>query len=165
MADVFLLSLESGLEYPLPAGLSINQRHVGGAPRVRFVRPYGRDVWWSVQDRRREPDTIDLVGTVFTDRNESLIRDLLNELNTAAQSAVALVHATRDGVHVEHLPLLGALGVTAEPDGIDGTLLNVTLPLVPAVDEWEPGSPGEFLLLDTGGVMLTDTGARALKGG
>lgn len=158
-----VLKLDDQQEVDVPASLSINQRHVGGEPRVKLVRAYGSSVWWAVRDERREPDTIDLVGVLQTDRNNSLIRDILNNLASFTQRATSLIHATRSGVHVEHLPLLGALEPTAEPDGLDSTLLNITVPLIPAGDAWVPGGPGSHLLLDTGGVVLTDSGATVTR--
>jgi hypothetical protein len=154
-----------GNRYRLPASLHPAQRHVGGEPRVRFVRGYGSEQWFTVQDGIREPATLDLVGVLFTDRDETLIQELLDELTEAAMVAVALAHVTPDGTSIEHLPLLGALPVTTEPHGVDGTLLAVTLPLLPAANEWLPGGvvTNEYLLLDTGGVMLLDSGAKALR--
>lgn len=154
-----------GNAYRLPATISPAQKHVGGAPNQRFVRAYGSDQWFVTLPGEREPQTFDLVGVLFTDRDETLIQALLDELTEAAMVAVALAHVTPDGTSIEHLPLLGALPLTAEPRGIDGTLLRVTLPLIPAANEWLPGGvvTNEYLLLDTGGVMLLDSGARALR--
>ena len=128
-----------GNRYRLPASLHPAQRHVGGEPRVRFVRGYGSDTWYTVQDGIREPATLDLVGVLQTDRDESTIQSLIDELEAAAASAVKLVHLDHDGQDVEYVELLGALPLTIEPDGVDGTLLTVTVPLVPASDEWQPG--------------------------
>lgn len=127
-----------GNRYRLPASLRPAQRHVGGSPRVRFVRGYGSEQWFTVQDGIREPTTLDLVGVLQTDRDESTIQSLIDELEAAAASAVKLVHLDHDGVDVEHLVLLGSLPITTEPDGIDGTLLTVTVPLVPT-GEWLSG--------------------------
>lgn len=127
-----------GNRYRLPASIQPAQRHVGGRPRVRFVRGYGSEQWFTVQDGIREPATLDLVGVLQTDRDESTIQSLIDELEAAAASAVKLVHLDHDGVDVEHLVLLGSLPITTEPDGIDGTLLTVTVPLVPT-GEWLSG--------------------------
>lgn len=132
------LETAAGTRYRLPASLHPAQRHVGGSPRVRFVRGYGSEQWFTVQDGIREPTTLDLVGVLQTDRDESTIQSLIDELEAAAASAVKLVHLDHDGVDVEHLVLLGSLPITTEPDGIDGTLLTVTVPLVPT-GEWTAG--------------------------
>src|SRR5690606_23776393 len=125
-----------GNRYRLPASLRPAQLHVGGSPRVRFVRGYGSGNCYSVLDGIREPEALDLVGVLQTDRDEVTIQALLEELEAAAAAAVKLVHVDHDGVPVKELALLGALPVTTEPDGVDGTLLTVTLPLVPGATEW-----------------------------
>ena len=132
------LETADGTRYRLPASLHPAQRHVGGEPRVRFVRGYGSDTWYTVQDGIREPATLDLVGVLQTDRDEAAIQTLLNELEAAAASAVKLVHLDHDGRDVEHLTLLGALPITVSPDGVDGTMLTITVPLVPT-GEWTAG--------------------------
>lgn len=129
----------SGGSYTLPASLQPAQLHVGGSPRVRFVRGYGSGDWFTTLDGIREPEALNIVGALATDRDESTIQTLLDALVTAAAAAVKLVHVDHDGVPVKHLPLLGSLPVTTEPDGVDGTLLKVTLPVVPAASDWSPG--------------------------
>lgn len=153
-----------GARYRVPASIAVNQLHVGGSPRVRFVRAYGAEEWFRVLDGFREPATVDLVGLLATDRDEVSIQDLLDALTGAALTAVALAHVANDGTDVAHLELLGSLPIITEPDGIDGTLVRVTLPLIPA-GEWIPGSPdvGQFLLLDSGGIMLLDDGSMAIQ--
>lgn len=132
------LETAAGTRYRLPASLHPAQRHVGGEPRVRFVRGYGSEQWFTVRDGIREPATLDLVGVLQTDRDESTIQSLIDELEAAAESAVKLVHLDHDGVDVEHLQLLGGLPITTEPDGIDGTNLKVVVRLVPT-GEWAAG--------------------------
>lgn len=127
----------SGNRYRLPASLHPAQLHVGGSPRVRFVRGYGQTRWFVVQDGIREPEPIDLVGVLQTDRDEVTIQALLDQLDAAAASAVKLVHLDNYGVPIRQLPLLGALPITTEPDGVDGTFLRVTVPLVPGQADWE----------------------------
>src|SRR5690606_38958612 len=84
----------------------------------------------------REPQTLDLVGVLFTDRDEALIQALLDELSAAAETAARLYHLDENGARIEYLPLNGSLPLTTTPDGVDGTLLSVTVPLVPASEEW-----------------------------
>lgn len=153
-----------GVRYRLPASLWPAQRHVGGSPRVRFLRGYGSDDWFITQDGLREPATIDIVGLLATDRYEVSIQTLVDNLTTAAASAVALVQVDNDGADVAYLGLLGALPITTSPDGIDGTLLTISLPLIPD-GEWVTGAPdlGDFLLLDTGSIMLLDDGSLAIQ--
>ncbi len=135
----FQLVNEEGGVYTLPASMQPEQLHVGGSPRIRFVRGYGSGNWFSALDGIREPEALNLVGLLHTDRDESTIQALLDALVTAAEAAVKLVHVDHDGLAVRHLPLLGALPVTTEPDGIDGTLLQVTLPVIPAASDWSSG--------------------------
>ena len=155
----------TGARCRLPASVQPTQQHVGGGPRARFLRGYGSDDWTIVQDGHREPAVLNLTGVLHTDRDETLIQELLDELQAAAYSAVAIAHVASDNLDVEHLELLGALPITTEPDGIDGTLLRVTVPLLPGGGAWAPGSPpgAAYLLLDSGGVMLLDNGASAVQ--
>lgn len=148
--------------YRLPASLWPDQRHVGGSPRARFVRGYGSTDWFITQDGIREPETVDLIGVLQTDRDESGTQALIDELVTAAAAAAYLAHLQANGGVIDALPLLGALPMTTSPEGVDGSLVQVTLPLIPG-GEWAAGPPvtTPFLLLDTGGVMLLDTGGRA----
>lgn len=132
----FQLVDADGVAYTLPASLQPEQLHVGGSPRVRFVRGYGSGNWFTSLDGIREPEALNIVGALHTDRDESTIQTLLDALVTAAASAVKLVHVDHDGLAVKELPLLGSLPVTTEPNGVDGTLLMVTLPLVPGGTEW-----------------------------
>lgn len=126
-----------GARYRLPASLQPEQLHVGGAPRIRFVRGYGGSApWYRVLDGIREPQALNIVGLLATDRDESSIQTAVDALVLAAEAAVALEHVDFDDVTIRTLPLLGALPVTTEPDGIDGTLLKVTLPLIPGSDAW-----------------------------
>lgn len=126
-----------GNRYRLPSSVWPERLHVGGSPRVRFVRGYGSEQWFTVQDGIREPEPIDLVGVLQTDRGEVTIQALLDQLDAAAASAVKLVHLDNYGVPIRQLPLLGALPITTEPDGVDGTFLRVTVPLVPGQADWE----------------------------
>lgn len=130
--------LENGVggRYRLPASLQPAQLHVGGRPRARFVRGYGSGDWYRALDGVREPEAINLTGLLATDQDAEGIQNLLDELTAAAQAAVKLVHVDHLGGDVQYLPLLGALPVTTEPDGVDGTLLTITLPLVPSSSEW-----------------------------
>lgn len=133
----------NGNRYALPATLAPGQLHVGGAPQQRFVRGYGSDQWYAVLPGEREPQTLDLVGVLHTDRDEPAAQELLDVLSAAAESAARLYQLDHEGERVRYLPLNGALPVTASPDGVDGTLLSVTLPLVPASDAWvEADAPG-----------------------
>lgn len=153
-----------GNAYRLPATISPAQKHVGGAPNQRFVRGYGSSEWFVTLPGEREPQTLDLVGVLFTDRDEALIHQHVLALETAAANALAIALVAPDGAIVEHLPLLGALPLVTSPHGSDGTLLTVTLPLIPA-GEWAAGPPdaGDFLLLDSGAIMLLDDGSRAVQ--
>lgn len=157
------LASDEGSRYRLPAGITPVQLHVGGDPDQRIVRAYGSDTWYSTLPGHREPQPYTLTGLMATDRDEAGMHQHLEALRAAAAAAVALVHV-HAGVDVQHLPLLGTLPITMHPDGIDGTLLEVTIPLLPA-REWQAGSPelGSFLLLDTGGIMLLDDGSKALQ--
>ena len=132
------LVTSAGARYRLPASLSPSQRHVGGQPRARFVRGYGSEQWFTTLDGLREPATIDVTGELQTDRDESSIQTLLDGLADAADGCTRLVQVDNDGNDVEHLELLGSLPLTVAPDGVDGTLLQVTLPLVPT-GEWQTG--------------------------
>ncbi len=122
--------------FRLPATLQPAQRHVGGEPRARFVRGYGSNAWFVTLDGLREPSTVDLVGLLATDRDEEAIQDLIDDVAAAATTAVALAHVAHDDSIVETLPLLGALPITTEPDGIDGSIVRVKLPLIPG-GEWQ----------------------------
>src|SRR5690606_16131545 len=42
------------------------------------------------------------------------------------------------GQDVKEISLLGGLPPTVEPDGVDGSLVRVTLPLVPGSSDWRP---------------------------
>ena len=130
----------NGVTYTLPATVQPEQLHVGGSPRIRFVRGYGSGDWFVVLDGIREPEALNLVGLLHTDRDETGIQTLLDALEDAAAAAVRLVHVDHDGNAVKHLPLLGALPITTSPDGVDGTLLEVTLPLVPGAHDWSAGA-------------------------
>lgn len=125
-----------GARYRLPASIQPAQLHVGGRPRARFVRGYGSADWYRVLDGVREPEALNLTGVLATDQDALGIQDQLDALVAAAEAAVKLVHVDHSGVDVQYLPLQGALPVTTEPDGVDGTLLTVTLPLVPGSTEW-----------------------------
>lgn len=146
----------------LPASVWPEQRHVGGSPRARFVRGYGSSDWFITRDGIREPETVNLVGVLQTDRDESGTQALIDELVTAAHAAASLAHLGLDDAVLDALPLLGALPITTSPEGVDGSIVQVVLPLIPG-GEWAAGPPvtTPFLLLDTGGVMLLDTGGRA----
>lgn len=130
------LETSTGSRYAVPVTLHPAQRHVGGNPRVRFVRGYGSETWYTVQDGIREPATIDLIGVLHTDHDDSGTQSLLDALAVAADGCTKLVHVDHDGVDVEHLALLGSLPMTVVPTGVDGTLVQVTLPLVPGATEW-----------------------------
>lgn len=149
--------------YRLPPSLWPDQRHVGGSPRARFVRGYGSTDWFITRDGIREPETVDIVGVLQTDRDESGTQALIDALVTAASEAVFLAHLQGE-TPIDALPLLGALPITTSPEGVDGSIVSVTLPLIPG-GEWAapPTPPGDYLLLDSGGVMLLDTGARAVR--
>lgn len=125
-----------GNAYRLPATIAPAQKHVGGSPNQRFLRGYGSDQWFVTLPGEREPQTLDLVGVLFTDRDETLIQELLDELSVAAATAARLYHLDENGARIEYLPLNGSLPLTTTPDGVDGTLLSVTVPLVPASAEW-----------------------------
>ena len=125
-----------GARYRLPASIAPTQLHVGGRPRVRFVRAYGSDDWYRTLDGLREPGVYTLAGILQTDRDEAGIQTLLDALRAAVATAEALVQVSNDEGDVATLWLLGALPVTTTPDGIDGSLLNVTIPLIPE-GEWE----------------------------
>lgn len=156
---------QGGVLLRLPASVWLAQRHVGGSPRARFVRGYGSTDWFITRDGIREPETVDLVGSLATDRDESGTQALIDQLVTAANNAVALAHVGLDDQTIEVLPLLGALPIITAPDGIDGSIVRVTLPLIPGGEWGEPPPPPEhdYLLLDSGGVMLLDTGGRAIQ--
>lgn len=131
------LADEADVRYRVPASLTVNQLHVGDSPRVRFLRGYGSGDWFRVRDGIREPATIDLVGVLATDRDEAGAQALVDALVAAAATAAWLVHVDpATNTDVQRLPLLGALPITTSPDGIDGTLLSVRLPLIPGGD-WE----------------------------
>lgn len=128
-----------GSRYRLPASLQPAQLHVGGAPRIRFIRGYGSPAWFVALDGIREPEALNIVGLLATDRNDAQIEALVDALETAAASAVRLDHVDHLDQPTRSLPLLGALPITTEPDGIDGTLLKVTLPLIPGAERWAVG--------------------------
>lgn len=155
---------ETDARIRIPASLTVSQLHVGDGPRVRFLRGYGSAEWYRVQDGIREPSTIDLVGVLATDRDEAGAQALVDALVAAAETAEHLVQVDAAGGDVQTLPLLGVLPIITSPDGIDGTLLTITLPLIPGGD-WVSGSPvtDSYLLLDSGGVMLLDSGGRATQ--
>lgn len=139
---------ENGHElYRLPASLWPDQRHVGGSPRARFVRGYGSEDWFVTRDGLREAANVTIVGLLQTDRDEAGTQALISELVSAASEARYLGHLDASGVVVEVLPLLGALPITTEPDGVDGSMVVVTLPLVPG-GEWmefiPPPAPDEY---------------------
>src|SRR5690606_16848886 len=126
----------NGNRYRVPATLHLAQLHVGGSPRARFVRGYGSGRSFVVQDGIREPSPLNLVGILHSDRDDYSAKALLDELESAAQSATQLVLVDYFGQDVQELPLLGVLPATVEPDGVDGSLLRVTLPLVPGRSSW-----------------------------
>lgn len=132
------LETSSGGRYAVPATLHPAQRHVGGEPRVRFVRGYGSDTWYTVQDGIREPATLDLIGVLHSDHDDAGTQGLVDALEAAADGCTKLVHVDFDGNDVEHVTLLGSLPMTVVPTGVDGTLVQVTLPLVPS-GEWLSG--------------------------
>lgn len=118
----------------LPASVWPEQRHIGSNPRARFVKGYGEAPWFVVQDGIREPETVNLIGILQTDRDETGTQALIDTLVQAAADAAFLLHTAHDQTVVEALPLLGALPITTEPEGVDGSLVNITLPLVPGGD-------------------------------
>ena len=124
--------------YRLPASLWPDQRHVGGSPRARFVRGYGSSDWFITRDGIREPETVNITGALQTDRDEAGTQALIDALVAAADSAAFLAHLDHDDVVIDTLPLLGALPITTSPEGVDGSLVRVTLPLIPG-GEWEGG--------------------------
>ncbi len=126
----------SGTRYSLPASMSPAQRHIGGQPRTRFVRGYGSERWFTVQDGIRDPEPFALVGVLQTDRNDSHVQTLLNALDAAVAGAVRLYHVDHDGNDLEFLEILGGLPLEVSPDGVDASLLTVTARLVPATGAW-----------------------------
>lgn len=146
----------------LPASVWLAQRHVGGSPRARFVRGYGSTDWFITRDGIREPETVTLMGVLQTDRDEAGTQALIDALVAAADSAAFLAHVDHSSNVIDALPLLGCLPVTTSPEGIDGSLVSIILPLIPG-GEWLGAAPitGAYLLLDAGGVMLLDNGGRA----
>lgn len=158
------LADDEGNRYRVPAGIAPTQLHVGGRPDQRIVRAYGSSTWYSTLPGYREPEPFVLTGLLATDRAEAEMHEAMGDLRDATITAAALIHVDYTGLDVQYLPLLGSLPITTKPDGIDGTLLEVTIPLLPA-NEWQPGTPelGNFLLLDTGGIMLLDDGSKATQ--
>lgn len=135
----------NGNRYRLPASLGPDQLHVGGQARIRFVRGYGSTRWYSVLDGVREPEALHITGVLATDRDDAQIQELLDELEEAAASAVRLYYVDHDGLDARYLPLLGALPVIVSPDGIDGSMLTITLPVVPAGVDWKiPDSGSDY---------------------
>lgn len=129
------LADESDNRYRLPASISPVQVHVGGAPEQRIVRAYGSEEWVTVLDGQREAQVFTLTGALFTDRDYDAIQTLQSELEAALGSAVALIEVD-DAGDVAVLDLRGALPLVATPDGVDGTMLNVTIHLIPEDPDW-----------------------------
>lgn len=122
--------------YRVPASLTVERLSIGGSSRVRFVRGYGSDDWFTTLDGLREPEPINLVGVLATDQDDAGTQALITALEDAAAAATRLVHVDASENDVAFVDLLGHLPVTTVPDGLDGTLVGVTAPLLPAAGEW-----------------------------
>lgn len=131
------LADEEDNRYRLPASISPAQNHIGGNPDQRIVRGYGSGDWYTVLDGQREPEALELTGTLATDHNYAGIQGLLDELQEALDAAVQLIEVD-DAGDIAVIDLLGALPMTSSPAGIDGTLLSIQVPLLPADEDWRP---------------------------
>ena len=134
--------------YRLPESVRPAQWSVGGSARVRFVRGYGSESWNITLDGAREPEPYELVGYLHTDHNEEEIEDALADLRDAVAEAVSLVHVQEPGdVLLASLALLGSLEITTQPFGVDGTLLRVSIPLLPAESGWRDLTSTELVVV------------------
>lgn len=131
------LADEEDNRYRLPASISPAQNHIGGNPDQRIVRGYGSSDWYTVLDGIRQPQPLELTGTLATDHDYAGMQDLLDELQAALDSAVQLIEVD-DAGDIAVMDLLGSLPITTSPEGIDGTLLSVRVPLLPADEDWRP---------------------------
>lgn len=167
----FELEDDYGARYRLPATVRPERVSVGGDPSVRIVRAYGSDDWFAVGRSARAPVVYHLVGFVFSDHDDVAIEARLAELRAAVASAVALISVSGgsgqllndddsvwlnddesfvglDGAGDEaRLELLGALPITTRPTGVDGTLVNVTIPLLPSELGWRDAVTDELVVV------------------
>jgi hypothetical protein len=137
---------EYGERYRLPRSVRPERVSVGGDPTVRIVRAYGSDDWFAVGRSAREPVVYHLLGFVHSDHDDVAIEVTLGELRAAVASAVALV-SVNGNTDEARLELLGALPITTQPVGIDGTLVNVTIPLLPGELGWRDAYTDELVVI------------------